>query len=221
MRATRGRPATVVTFFPDSYRSNRAKPVSFANTIRLSIHTFVGVAVPSREFGFLERQPTPSVPREIRRRCHPCGTVLQRGCHLSRPTRTTLMPPPQSEKCTANATHLRPASAGLRWAGLLTPSIFRVSPRGLPQAFRRTESDRFAACRRQLHPSMRGPHSRGCAREPPAPDLSDDSFLADLGRRARGARGLLRSRSCGPARRPCGDRPRSGTFSPADWPGSP
>ena len=81
------------------------------------------------------------------------------------------------------------------------PATLRSDPRSPPRSPakpRADGADALAACGRRLVASVRGPHSRGFAREPPHPTLPDGSYLAGHGRRARGARGLGRpSRSCG------------------------
>ena len=82
----------------------------------------------------------------------------------------------------------------------------RFPPRSPPRSSakpRAAGADAFGACGRRFLTSGRGPHSRGFAREPPAPDYArrlvpHRSSAACAG----GSRAPCRSRECGPARRP-------------------
>jgi hypothetical protein len=79
------------------------------------------------------------------------------------------------------------------------PSSPRPTPRSAAKP-RAGGADALAASGRRKVASVRGPHSRGFAREPPAPDFPPDgSYLADLGRACAGG-----SRPTEPPRNHCG-----------------
>ena len=92
-----------------------------------------------------------------------------------------------------------------------------VPSRSSPRSAAKPPADgaaRIVACGRRMFASMRGPHSRGFAREPPHKHTPDGSSLADLCRATCGGSRTLQAEpsECGPARCPghAGDRPRSG-----------